>query len=593
MSAFAEFAVLAIVAAAILAYVSERWSIEVISVAILAALLFLFSLPESLVGSAIQPSDLLQGFANPALLAVLSLLVLGQGMFRTDALAPITASALKLSRTSPRGTFVGLLIFVAIVSAFVNNTPIVVMFLPLVTALATRYGVAPSKVLMPFSFAAILGGMTTLIGSSTNLLAAGVAAPIIGRPIGLFEITLFGGIVALAGLVYVIAILPLILPKRTTLSGSSGISGKQFIAEILLLPGHPLLGATAKAGLFPALKDITVRSIKRKGAVILPPFDAVTLSVGDRVILAGTRDAIARALVVDAAAQSTTGSGTLVLTELVVAPASRFVSREVTEADASLGEGANVIAIERRSRMPRGSMAELRLEPGDVLLVAGTEKAVQGLRSNRELLVLDLSTSELPDPTKASIARLIFLLTVLAAGFDVVPIVVAAFIGAFLMIASGCLNFRQAARAIDTRIMMLVAAAIAMASALQATGGTSLIAQFLADLGADLGPMAVLSGLFLIVAVLTNILSNNATAVLFTPIAIELARIFGVDPFPFVTCIILASNCSFATPIGYQTNLIVMGPGHYRFSDFLIGGLPLVVLCWAVFSLAAPWYYGL
>nr|MEC9418179.1 SLC13 family permease [Pseudomonadota bacterium] len=286
-------------------------------------------------------------------------------------------------------------------------------------------------------------------------------------------------------------------------------------------------------------------------------------------------------------------AGTISLAEVVVAPASRLMGRTLPQSGFYTDTGCLVMGIQRRSRMPRMAMNDIRLEAGDVLLVAGSEEAIARLRGNRDVLLLDWSMAEVPRKRYAPRALVIFALVVALAASGLVPIVTTAVAGTFAMIVSGCLNIRQAMRAIDSRIFMLVGASLAAAVALEGTGGANAIATGLVHLLAGASPTVMLSALFFIVMILTNFLSNNAAAVLFTPIAINLANQIGASPEAFVVCLIIAANSSFATPIGYQTNLIVMGPGHYKFNDFVRAGTPLALILWLTFSLVAPWYYGL
>ncbi|MEO1406578.1 MAG: SLC13 family permease, partial [Pseudomonadota bacterium] len=254
---------------------------------------------------------------------------------------------------------------------------------------------------------------------------------------------------------------------------------------------------------------------------------------------------------------------------------------------------AVVLGIQRRSRMIRSQLNEIRLEAGDTLLLCAPADAFTELRQSKDIILLEWSSTEIPVTARAQAARLIALLTVIAAALEVVPILHAAVAGAVAMIMAGCLNIRQATRSLDLRIFMLIGAALAMGIALEETGAMMLIAHSIVELTSPYGIVAVLSAIFFTVAVLTNILSNAATAVLFTPVAISTAHELGVDPTPFVLAVIYAANCCFATPIAYQTNLLVMGPGHYKFSDYLRYGGPLVVLIWAVFTVVAPWRFGL
>jgi di/tricarboxylate transporter len=243
--------------------------------------------------------------------------------------------------------------------------------------------------------------------------------------------------------------------------------------------------------------------------------------------------------------------------------------------------------------MPRMPLGEIRLDAGDVLLVAGSREAVEGLRANRDLLLLEWSAAEVPQRRYAKRASAIFACVVIYAASGIGPIVLGALSGALAMILASCLNVRQAARAFDRRIYLMIGSSLAAAAALEATGGAQYLA--LAAVATTAGhPVPVtLSVVFLVVAILTNFVSNNAAAVLFTPIALGIAGQIGVDPLPFVAAVMIAASCAFATPIGYQTNMLVMGPGHYRFKDYLVAGGPLLILMWLSFSIFVPWYYGL
>lgn len=600
-----------VIAATVVLYALERYPIETVALGSLSAFIALFTLipVEKSDGTMVKTGDFLAGFANPALITVICLLIIGQGLFQTDALEGPAKAIVRWTRGRAQWATIPVLVAVAILSAFLNNTPVVVMFLPILTAVAATVGKSPARVLMPLSFIAILGGMTTLIGSSTNLLVANYAAQISDLRLTFFSFTPIGLMVAGVGALYVLFVMPRFLKTRKTMADEfQSTSGKQFIAQIEITYGHPLIGMESVSGMFPKLKDMTVRLVQRGQKPILPPFENVILQPGDTVIVAATRTALANALAqrtpfmemeTDTEANGSgrentpTQAGSLSLAEVVVAPASRLMGRTLPQSGFYNDTGCLVMGIQRRSRMPRMAMNDIRLEAGDVLLVAAVENEIARLRGNRDVLLLDWSTTEVPRRRYAPRALAIFGLVVALAASGLVPIVSAAIGGTFAMIASGCLNIRQAMRAIDSRIFMLVGASLAGAVALEATGGATAIAAALAYLLEGAPPAVILSALFFIVMVLTNFLSNNASAVLFTPIAINLADQIGQQPEAFIVCLIIAANSSFATPVGYQTNLIVMGPGHYRFADFLRAGAPLAVVLWLTFSLVAPWYYGL
>jgi di/tricarboxylate transporter len=447
--------------------------------------------------------------------------------------------------------------------------------------------------------------MTTLIGTSTNLLAAGVARSSGGLDIGFFDFTVPGAAMALVGFAYVALVLPRLLRPRSGMAEQlTGGAGKQFIAQIDITWDHPLAGAKAVAGMFPNLKDMTVRLVQRGEHPFLPPFENLTLRPGDTLIVAATRTALTRAISDQAAAQRegeppgergqpSMPTKDVTLAEAVVAPGSRLIGRTIEQAAIHHDTDTVVLGVERRSRMPRMQLADIRLEAGDVLLVGGTREAVEGLRANRDLLLLEWSASELPQRRYARRALLIFGVMVIYAASGIGPVVIGAMAAALAMVVAGCLNIRQAARAFDRRIFLMIGAALAAAAALETTGGARFIAEAAVGAVAGQPPWMTLSILFLVVSLMTNILSNNATAVLFTPIALGIAARTGAEPLPFVVAVMLGASCAFATPMGYQTNMLVMGPGHYRFADYLVGGAPLVVLMWLVFSIVAPWYYGL
>jgi len=598
-SDLAMMATLVIIAISTVLYATERYSIEAISLGVIASYLLVFvafGLPTR--DGTLSAGAILEGFSNPGLITVMALLVVGQGLFHTDALERPAHHLVSLNRKLGAIGLIGTFLIIAALSAFLNNTPVVVMFIPIIASLAHAMKTPSARVMMPLSFVTILGGMTTLIGSSTNLLAANVARQSGAVDLTFFSFTPLALIIASVGLVYVLGVVPFLLRKRASMAEAMQAgAGKQFIAEIPIRAGHPLVGATANAGMFPQLRDMTVRLVQRGERPFLPPFENVTLRPGDVVIVAATRTALERALAGQGSvmrdAEDDRPPGVVTLAEALVAPGSRLIGRTISQSGFRGETGCVVLAIERRSRMPRMPLADIRMEAGDVLLFAGPRRGIEELRGNRDILLIDWTAVDIPARQRAPIALGIFASVVAVAATGLMPIVVAALMGAFAMLATRCLNTRQAARVIDGRIVMLIASAIASATALQATGGAEILATALLTALADAPPPVVMSALFIIIALTTNILTNNAAAVLFTPIAIGVASRLGLPAEPFVVTVILAANASFATPVAYQTNLLVMGPGHYRYRDFMVAGGPLVLLLWGTFSLVAPWYYGI
>lgn len=604
------WATLAIILATIIAFSLDRYSLELVSLGSLIALLILFAIAPvrgATSGDMLTPEVLLRGFASPALFAIMGLLVIGQSMFQSGAFEYPTKRLLGVREKHPLITTIAVFLIVMVVSAFLNNTPVVVMFIPIVAAMAAQAKIAPSRFMMPLSFLSIFGGMTTVIGSSTNLLAAqSYRSTVPGGEIGFFELTPLGLVLAGVGIIYLATVGRRILPKRAgpELETGGDREGKQFIAQIEIKRGNPLIGAGPVAGIFPELPDVTIRMVQRREEAILPPFEDFAFRVGDVVIIAATRSALTNLLknrpevlegvISEISLGEDEGSGPraqLNIVEAMIAPGSRQIGQTIGQIGFHYQTNCVILGVERRSRMLRTQMNRIRLETADVLLILGDINDIRALRADRDIVLMERSMEGLPDGRNARLSGLVFFLVILSTALGVIPIAVAAIAGAASLIGLGCLNIRQAARAIDRRIYLLIGASLAMGVALQETGGAKLIGEAFADLAGEFGPVALMSAFFILCAAITNVLSNNATVVLFTPIAVSAARKAGIDPHVLVLTIIYAANCSFATPIAYQTNLLVMTPGHYKFGDFVKVGVPLIIVIWIAFTLVAPVYF--
>ncbi len=601
-----------IVVAAIVLFATERISIELSALAILGLLLLffeIFPMLDEAGHNVLGVYDLLQGFANPALIAVLALLVLGQGVIRTDALGWSTSYVLGLTRINVSLSFALAFGCVLALSPFLNNTPVVVLFIPILQVLAHRLRHPASRVMMPLSFVAILGGMTTLIGTSTNLLVSGALTQLGEAPLGFFDVTVPGLVLVAVGLTYLIAFGPRLLPDRPSFSERL-MTGRipRFVAKLTVAADAALVGQAASSNLLdkPSSRLILVQRGER---ALPPPFRGVELRPDDILVVLATREALidlaarypgllhsalaAEDLDASDRSQAAVMGGDQVLVEVMIPPGSRLVGESLERIGFYRTYQCLVLGLQRRSHMIRDQLTEIRLLAGDVLIVQGTRQQLRTLRRTGNFLPLDETVVELPAPQLAKRAAAIFVAVILLAATGLLPVVTAALIGCVVMIATGVLTIEQAVRALDRRIVLLVATSLALGAALERSGGAALLARELLGGVEAFGPAAVLSVLFLIVALMTNILTNNATAVIFTPIAVSVAHSLGQSPEVFALTVLFAANCSFATPIGYQTNLLIMGPGHYRFLDFVRLGFPLVILMWVTFSLFAPWYYGL
>ena len=610
---FHMLAVFAVITVMLFLYATEKLTVELISAGTLCALLALFQffpLHDTSGAALVTPSSLLSGFANPALLTVLALLVMGEGLARTGVLDRLAARVHRAGGGRPLLTVTATLMIGIVASAFLNNIPVVVIFVPIIQALAARAGHAASRYMMPLSFAVILGGMTTLIGSSTNLLVSSALIQLGEQGFSFFQFTLPGLAVAAVGLLYAMLVLPRILPDRQGyLRSEGGAGGKQFQTQIRVIGGSRLEGMRSVSGFFPDVKGVTILKVVRGRHEYYPPYDDLTLEDGDILVAAATREVLAALLVEEPAAflpdmrkasdaerESATAvwrSQEQTLSEAMVRPGSAYIGQTVRQMRLKYRDHILIVGMERRSGMSRQLFRNTVLEAGDVLLVQGTAQELESLRDNRQLLPMEWSAANLPKPHHTTSAALIFLGVVALAATGVMSTVAATLCGAVLMVLAGVLTPEGALKALDRQIIFLIACALALGEAMEKTGGAAFLSRTLLETAGGAGPAVVLSGFFLLVACMSNILSTKATAVLFTPIAVAIAHSIGVPVEPFAVAVVFAANCAFASPMGYQTNLLVMAPGHYRFADFVKFGSPMIVICWITYTLFAAWWYDL
>jgi len=594
--------VLGLLLLAVISFAWERISLEATSVGLIVVLLVWFQVfpiygadGQALLG----PAELLRGFANPSLAALLGLIVMGEGLVRSGALPWLARPLLRVAGRAPKVGIVVMLMAALVLSAFINNTPVVVLSIPLLQALLNKLRWRPSRVMMSLSFVAILGGMTTLIGSSTNLLVSSALTELGEAPLSFFG---FAGValpMTIAGALYSIFVLPRLLPTRGDLADHLLSKNRRFLGEIDVIPSCTLAGKRTVRGNLEALPDVKILLVQRGEDTLAPELEDVEITPGDVIIVRATREAMASALSRNlghllAREEEESGEGNArprstqedhVVAEVMIPPASVMIDRTIDGIGLHRRYGCLVIGIQHHGRIETCRLATTRLEAGDELLVAGPRAAIEALGDNPDLVLMGRGIADVPKTRRAPHAVAIFVATVLVAATGLLPIVVAASVGTLAMLISGCLDLPRAWRALDRKILMLVASTLALSTALQATGAASLVARTLLSPLAGAGQVLTLVFLFGVVTVTTNVLSNNATAILFTPIAVTLARDLNISPTTAAIAVLLGANCSFVTPIGYQTNLLVMGPGHYRFTDFVRGGLPLV----AVVALA----YGL
>ncbi len=597
------------VIAAVVFYAIDKWSIVFKSVVILSFLLIFFSIfpyYNSSNNNLLGPSAILSGFSNVTLITVCALLVLGQGIVNTKALDPFINKIINIFQGKPQIIFIISLFLIVFLSAFMNNTPVVIIFIPVMQVIAQKLNHSVSRYLMPLSYAAILGGSTTLIGSSTNLLVANSLSSIENINIGFFDFIIPGTIIAFVGILYILVFSKFLLKPRSPLAKELiGDEKKEFIAQLKIHKDSPLVGQKSEGGKFNGLESVKVLTIQRKEhAEHGPLFNDFELKVGDILILATSQESLADIISKNIGICGSEISkvrrknpndniNTQILTEAVISPSSSLVGQTIENLSFRYKFNCVVIGLQRKDRVIKNSMTEIPLETGDVLLIQGTKAAIKNLRSASDIIPLEWSTTNIIDKALPNKSIFIFSMVIILSIFEIFPIVVSSLLGVICMIATNVLSTRQAMRAIDSNLLLLIATSLALGKVILETGTANYLAINLATILQNSQPIIILSSFFILVSIITNFISNNACAVLFTPIAIDFAEKVNMDPKILSICVIFAVNTSFLTPMAYQTNLLVMSPGHYKFIDYLKFGIPLTFVCWLTFTIFFSWYYNL
>lgn len=595
------FVVMGLTCAALYLFSREHIRAEATSLWVLLALALIFYLYPY---DDFKPADIFANFGHEGLVTVCALMVLGQGLDRTGAMQPVVTV---LSRTwikRPRFALFVTLVTSWATSGFINDTPQIVMLIPVLVACSLRAGRAPSDVLMPMGLAVLLGGMTTTIGSGTNILAVGIASEF-GLSIGMFDFFVPAAVGGLVGLLYLWLVAPRLLPARKPLMSDS--SPRLFNA-VLHVFGNGFAAGRTLAEVRKRTGDrMRIERISRGDGLLPVKQPSVQLQVGDRLYVRDTADNLKEyerllgATLYNASDIATPVSDSVPLdeegqqlAEAVISRSSPLHNRTLNAAHFSTLYNLVPLAIHRA--MSGADLSEdlsnIRLQAGDVLLVQGARDAIAELRSSGSMLVLD-GTIDLPHTDRAPWALGILLMVVLVAAFGLLPMSLSALVGVATMLVTRCLRWRDLGPALSMPLILLVAASLSLGDALTVTGGIDYIAKlFVAGFG-GMPVSVILSGLMLLLILATNVVTNNTVAVIGVPIAISMAEQLGVPAEPFVVAAIFAANMSYATPIGYQGNLLIMSAGGYKFADFVRVGVPLTILMWLTFSFFLPVYYGL
>ncbi|MFT7564216.1 MAG: di/tricarboxylate transporter [Bacteroidia bacterium] len=589
---------------ALVMFARDDIPLETTSLVVLVALTVGFQLfPYTSNGETLTPTDFFMGFGNRALIAVCALMIVGQGMIRTGALEPVGRMLAKMWRKGPVVSLLLTLILTTMLSAFVNNTPIVVLMLPILIGVAVKTGMSPSGSLIPMGFASILGGMATTIGTSTNLLVVNVAADLGMDPFSMFD---FMGPVLIAGvfaLLYLWLVAPRLIPERKP-PMDRGVS-RVYTAQIRLNDDSPAVDKTLAEAITRAGEGINVETIQRGQGVFINPLPDVRLRGGDRLTTSDTQANLREysrllrgTLFTDDhevdASHPFSPEG-LQIAEVAITSASSLNGTRIGNAQLFSRYGLRLLAFNRYEGMEgreSPGLDEVRLRSGDVLLIQSSPDNLMQLKESADFLILDGSIN-LPRTRKAPIALATIIAVVAFAAFRIMPIETSALLGCLFLIVTGCLTWKDAMNALNTQVIMIIVSSLAMGAALLKTGGADYLANAFVSITFGAPAPAVMMGLMLMMAIMTNVVSNNAAAVIGTPIAIGIAQRLGLPLEPFVLAVLFGANLSFVTPMAYQTNILIMNAGGYKFGDFVRVGLPLAIMLWLVLSGVLIWAYDL
>ncbi len=570
----------------------QGWFSLILTFSALAILLFTAASPHIVmmgalvllsVSGVLTANEALLGFANPGLITIAAMFVVAAGLNASGGIELLINKALGQPKHL-RAAMLKIFAPVVLMSGFLNNTPVVATMIPAIHAWSRRIDIAPSKLMIPLSYGAILGGTLTLIGSSTNLIVNGEYQVLTGEPgFSLFFVTSIGLPVTLAGIVFMLLWFPKALPDRRKNAMFGNL--REFTLEVSVTPSGPLVGKTiAQAGLR-QLPRIYLVEIERDGAIVTAVPSEEMLKGGDRLVFTGDTEAISDLLNINGLSPSPETSHASALevehaerrlVEAVVSPHCAAIGKRIRDARFRDRYGAVVLAVARNGERIKGNLGTIKLKAGDTLLLEARPAFVSRQRYTKDFLLINDLQKEPLRHQKAYLAWLILASLVILAGTGITSMLNAALLGAGLMVAFGCCSISAAERSLDLKVLITIGASFALGMALKKTGVAALLADSVLALSGG-ETWLILVMVYLCVSILTEAITNNGAAILMLPIALTITEQAGVAPEPFVLAIMMAASASFATPLGYQTNLMVYGPGGYRFHDFIKVGLPMNV----------------
>jgi di/tricarboxylate transporter len=530
--------------------------------------------------------EALAGFSNSGMLTVAVLFIVAYAA-QSSGILEFFANHVMGGSGGGRRSLLRMMLPIQMLSAFLNNTPIVAMFIPTIRDWALRHNISPSKFMLPLSYAAIFGGVCTLIGTSTNLVVNGLYQQSLSQSLGMFELAWVGLPCALAGTLYMLTIGYRLLPERGDLSANFASSGREYLLEMKLLADSPLVGKSIEAVGLRHLDQLFLAEIVRKGELLVPVKPTDILEADDRLYFTGQAEAIVRLQVFPGMVPSQerdfcsnlrqSGKGRII--EAVVSRSSPMLGKTLKEGNFRARYDAAILAVHRHGEQLPGPLGNLVLKPGDTLLLLAGDDFFKRWNQARDFYMISkLTDMPVVNRRKTAIILLALVSMVGLAAFGIMDILNAAILAAIVLLFSRCITVVEARRSIELNVLIVIASALGIGVALEKTGAARFLAMQIIDMVGNFGPIGLLAAICIATTLLTELITNNAAAALVFPIAIAAAQNAGLDPKPFVIAIAISASASFATPIGYQTNLMVQGPGGYTFRDFLRVGIPLNVL---------------
>jgi di/tricarboxylate transporter len=568
-----------ILLSALLLLMTEKISVDLTAMGIMVALMLT---------GILTPKEAVAGFANPAVITVAAMFLISRGLIRTGSVEFIAQKVIDFSRGNRKFALATVLLTVALASAFINNTPVVVLFIPIILRLSCEYDFSPSKFLIPVSYASILAGTCTLLGTSTNIIVSDLSAMYGYGTLSMFELSGLGVPIAILGLFFLYFTSPFLMPDHAAPVCEMGDrEDKRYLAELLVPESSPLIGRTVGHPLETKYGVLDVLEVIRDSRILNPARETVTLAEADLLLAKATASDLVAILQENAVELPHSEEGVSfgseengpLIVELIVPPQSSLLGHRLLSTELQGNPEIHIIAIKsRQAHYSEQKIQNVRLRIGDILLVWCPKETLNRLRGGADFIIVEDVHHALIDKSKARWATLIFTAVVTAASTGMADIMTCAVAGVFFMAMFRCFRLRDAYRALQPEVLLLIVGSIALGAAMDKSGASRFYADGFLSLFAGAGPRPVLAGFLILTSVSTQLLSNNATAVLLLPVAISTAVSMGVDPKPLIIAVCFGASACFASPIGYQTNLLVYGPGGYRFSDYFKLGIPLNIL---------------